>query len=171
LGSDVKGVNGNGDTCDRKFNKIHHTDWVFKEEGLNASAIITEVAEKHGYDKSWEWYDDTPLHSAIRKGNDKAVKLLLEAGADPTLQSGHEDNVYPTPLGLVQKPDWSMKYHRISEKKLKNIEMLLTTCISFWNDASYSCAKAGWRRKWNNKCLDLEKMREALELTVAACDW
>ena len=55
-GSNVTGVNGNGDTCDRKFNKIDHKNFVFKEEALNASRILTEVAEKHGYDKSYEWY-------------------------------------------------------------------------------------------------------------------
>lgn len=41
---------------DRKTNKVDHKEFVFKEEALNASRIHTEVVEKYGYDKSWEWY-------------------------------------------------------------------------------------------------------------------
>ena len=60
---------------------------------------------------------------------------------------------------------------KLPKKKLNNIEMMLTTCLSFWNSSDYAGARAGGRKKWDNKCIDLEKMNEALELTVAVCDW
>ena len=70
---------------------------------------------------------------------------------------------------MVQKPDYTMS--KVPKKKLNNIEMMLTTCLSFWNEADYNSAKAGWRTKWSNKCIDLGRLRQALELTVAVCDW
>ena len=154
---------------ERDKNKVDHKEFKCREQALNASRIRTEVVEKYGYDKSWEWYDDTALHRAIRKGNDKAVKLLLEAGADPTLETGHEDDEYPDALKLVQKPTYSMT--KLPKKKLKNIEDMLKTCLMHWERSEQAGSRAGGRTKWNNKCIDLEKMRESLKMQVLVCDW
>ena len=63
------------------------------------------------------------------------------------------------------------------KNNLKNIEMMLTTCLSFWKNSDYSGARAGTfaenggRKNWDNKCIDLKKMNEALDLAVVVCDW
>merc|ERR1712129_656341 len=56
----------------------------------------TEVQEKHGYDKSWEWHGDTALIAAARAGHVEVVKYLLHEGADPTLKSCPTDDEYET---------------------------------------------------------------------------
>ena len=55
---------------------------------VNAARRWTEVQEKWGYDKSWEWYGDTALIAAARRGHAEVVRYLLDkALADPTLES------------------------------------------------------------------------------------
>eukprot|EP00092_Neocalanus_flemingeri_P027586 GFUD01029929.1.p1 GENE.GFUD01029929.1~~GFUD01029929.1.p1 ORF type:complete len:362 (-),score=68.48 GFUD01029929.1:61-1146(-) len=63
---------------------------------LNGARHWTEVQEKHGYDKSWEWFGDTALIAAARAGHVEVVKLLLLEGADVTLDSCPSDDNYET---------------------------------------------------------------------------
>ena len=63
---------------------------------VNGSRKWTEVQEKHGYDKSWEWHGDTALIAAARAGHVEVVKHLLHEGADPTLKSCPTDDEYET---------------------------------------------------------------------------
>ncbi|XP_066911071.1 uncharacterized protein [Clytia hemisphaerica] len=60
-----------------------------KAGAINGSRKWTEVEEKWGYDKSWEWHDDTPLIAAARNGHFEVAHYLLSVGADPTLESCH----------------------------------------------------------------------------------
>jgi len=59
---------------------------------VNHARRWTEVEEKWGYDKSWEWFDSTAITVAARRGELAMVKALLLAGADPTLVGCHTDN-------------------------------------------------------------------------------
>ena len=60
---------------------------------VNASRRWTEVQEKWGYDKSWEWHGDTALVAAARCGHSAVVRYLLAEGlADPTLESCYIDD-------------------------------------------------------------------------------
>ena len=65
---------------------------------VNWSRTWTEVQEKWGYDKSWEWHGDTALIAAARHGHHDVVRLLLLRGADPTL--------------IVDLCPWPLKYYR-----------------------------------------------------------
>ena len=98
------------------------------------------------------------------------MKLLLAAGADPTLTTGYWSDIYPTPMELA-KSSLDSSRDELPKNKMKNIENMLTTCLDFWNTSDHATAHAGGRRKWDNKCFDLVTMNEALELTVAICDW
>lgn len=101
-----------------------------KSETLNKARRWTEVVEKMGYDKSWEWFDDTPLIAAARAGHFDIVKLLLMEGADPTLKSCHTDDVYETAEQAARSG---------------NIINLLREAVKYWNVATYSSAHASER--------------------------
>ena len=60
---------------------------------VNHARRWTEVEEKWGYDKSWEWFDSTAITVTARRGELAMVKALLLAGADPTLVGCHTDDV------------------------------------------------------------------------------
>lgn len=100
------------------------------------------------------------MHRAIRKGNLEAVELLLKAGADPTLETGHEDNVYGNALELIQNPQWDMR--DLSKSRLDAMEVMVKTSMEFWDKSTYSGARADYPRKLDNKCKDLKKLRKAL---------
>lgn len=70
----------------------------FSPVQINVARKWTEVEEKMGYDKSWDWYDDTPLIAASREGHFDVVKYLVSHEADPTLESCHRCDVYETAL-------------------------------------------------------------------------
>lgn len=64
-------------------------------------------------------YGDTALHFAIHHNRSVILKMLLEAGADPTIQN----NVQKTPIDIAkdqEKPDFEeemKKYVKITEPK------------------------------------------------------
>lgn len=96
---------------------------------LNSCRTRTEVVEKLGYDKTWEWHDDTAVHAAIRVNSSKTLMVLLKHGADPTLQTGHIDDIYPNAFDLAEK-SWS------------NCKRVLAVVRDFWKDADYKSARA-----------------------------
>jgi len=135
---------------------------------LNHAKKWTEVQEKCGYDKSWEWFGDTALISAARNGNFMMVKFLLLEGADPTLSSCPYDDEYETALKATQN---RAKYYNEKLEKLKtgsyrvevselerdprkfvegilgnvisfdNIIKLLQEAEKYWDRASYAHAR------------------------------
>jgi len=83
---------------------------------LNHARRWTEVQEKWGYDKSWEWFHSTAITVAARRGELTMVKALLLAGADPTLEGCHTDDVYQN---AVQAAEYSKKNVENTVKNLK----------------------------------------------------
>lgn len=149
------------------------------------------MVEKYGYDKSWEWYTDTALHRAVRKENVKALRLFLEAGADPVLTTGYEDDVYPTVFELAEKPDWRMR--ELPKGVLEDMKKLLNVAKPFWNyvkketyqerrareeaglpepkGRSGGGAHAGTRGKSWIKCENLEGLKAAIKEVSETIDW
>jgi len=154
-------------------NVVTFKKFTSKEQALNIARFVTEEEEKHHYTKSWGWYEDTALHAAVRQGRDKMVKLLLEAGADPTLKAcvgDSDDQSYA--IDLVQK----LKTKGYSVRCYNNIEMMLTVALEFWNEASYSGISAGdsgTTRSWSNanQCKDLDGLQKQLSVVTELCDW
>ena len=83
---------------------------------LNHARRWTEVQEKWGYDKSWEWFHSTAITVAARRGEPAMVKALLLAGADPTLEGCHTDDVYQN---AVQAAEYSKKNADSAVESLK----------------------------------------------------
>eukprot|EP01084_Bolivina_argentea_P121354 215044_1 len=65
---------------------------------LNKRQRWTEVQEKFGYDKSWEWYGNSALIEASQRGFTDIVKVLLLNGANPILESCPTEDVHHTAL-------------------------------------------------------------------------
>ena len=149
-------------------NVITFKKFTCREQALNTARYVTE-SERW---KQWEWYEENALHAAIRTGNDVMVKLLLEAGADPTLEGcrGDSDNKFDC-WKLLQKLKHSCKKIRYN-----NIEMMLKVASKFWNKASYADIHAGSegaRRNWfnANTCKNLELMQKELKALEEFCTW
>merc|ERR1719341_2665371 len=83
---------------------------------LNHARRWTEVQGKWGYDKSWEWFDSTAITVAARRGELAMVQALLLAGADPTLEGCHTDDVYQN---AMQAAEYSRKNTESAVKNLK----------------------------------------------------
>jgi len=134
---------------------------------VNEARKWTEVQEKMGYDKSWTWFGDTALIAAARLGNLEMIRILLLAGADPTLESCPIDDEYENPLKAAntRKEKYEQELKKIEDGSLslngsdlemdagKRVESLLN-CVSkltkvvdllkivegFWIKTSYSSA-------------------------------
>lgn len=120
---------------------------------LNHAARWTEVQGKYGYDKSWEWFGDTALIAAARRGEVLMVKALLAVGADPTLESCPCDDLYED---ATKAAEASFKRNESaletltagSESKVRSLLMkqsslsktlsLLCLATNQWTKASYS---------------------------------
>lgn len=92
----VIAIKDDNNTLARKI--LTSTKAPSKVKVLNEAKKWSEVEEKYGYDKSWEWFGDTPLIAAARRGNFEISKLLLLEGADPTLKGSPSDDVVETAL-------------------------------------------------------------------------
>lgn len=100
---------------------------------INASRRWTEVEDKWGYDKSWDWNDDTALIAATRCGHASTVRLLLETGeCDPTLECCPNNDTYENALQVAQKNKFGL------------IETMLNVALQHWDKAPY--ASAGSKR-------------------------
>jgi len=110
-----------------KRGDISKVEKILKESGnslkvLNSARKWTEVEEKYGYDKSWEWFGDTPLIGAASGGYFRIVKLLLLLGADPTLVSSPSCDQYVCAIdGLNNNAGASEKTLRWMETEIKEI--------------------------------------------------
>lgn len=115
---------------------------------LNKSRKWTEVVEKWGYDKSWEWYDDTALIAAARSGHFDIVVHLLELGADPTLEACHVCDEYETALQAAEHLYKKKTTETPQSINLKNIIDVLHKVKVFWKNASYASSHySNWRQK------------------------
>ena len=83
---------------------------------VNHARRWTEVEEKWGYDKSWEWFGSTAITAAARRGEVAMVKALLVAGADPTLVGCHTDDVHQN---AVKAAEHSLKNAEDAVKDLR----------------------------------------------------
>ena len=152
---------------------------VIKEHGasasiVNASRKWTEVEEKYGYDKTWDWHDDTPLIAAARGGHFEVVKYLLSVNADPTLESCHicDENMNAKQVAEKSLKIVRERYDRflsgsarsydinkndgnsrqIAENLLTDIAKnesiigILDTAAAFWPKASYAGSRFSQRR-------------------------
>ena len=131
---------------------------------VNGCRTRTEIVEKYGYDKSWEWHDDTALHAAVRANSSKSVYYLLKFGADPTLESGHTDDFYPTPLDLA------VYFGR------QNCRELLEAALTCWKKAKYAGARAEEKNKprttdFDNQPHDRKKLIKELDETMGKLDF
>ena len=70
---------------------------------INSSRKWTETEEKWGYDKSWEWHDETPLLAASRNRYVDIVHYLLTMKADPTLEGCIACDTTESPIKAVEK--------------------------------------------------------------------
>lgn len=146
-------------------NIVTFKKFTSKEQALNVARFA----------KKYEVYEDNALIAAVRVGNDTMVKLLLEAGADPSLKSaGYNHQKHECAMELNQKLN-------NKDSKRINIEMMLTIALQFWDSADYSgCSsgKHGTNRIWFstadhtvNKCNDLETLQKQMEIVTEFCDW
>ena len=74
---------------------------------LNGCRTRTEIREGVRSDETWEWYDDTAVHAAIRANSSKTLLVLLKHGADPTLHTGHIDGMPRTDAFELAENSWS----------------------------------------------------------------
>lgn len=117
---------------------------------INTSRRWTEVEEKWGYDKSWEWHDDTPLIAAARNGHFDIVHYLLSVGADPTLESCHTCDVTGNASKAASKGLQSIMHQKCQTDKITKFEKIievLKIAESYWNKASYASARFSKERK------------------------
>ena len=85
-----------------ELDKLPKKDGSSRAAKLNHARRWTEVEEKWGYDKSWEWFGDTALTAAARRGEAEIVRALLVAGADPTLQACPSSDVTETAVQAAE---------------------------------------------------------------------
>ena len=133
---------------------------------VNAAGHWTEVEEKWGYDKTWQWYGDTALIAAARSGKAEVVRYLLAEGlADPTLdtcvsEDNYESATKACEVGKLRHSWRSAQYDEISK--------LLAAASPYWDRnpharASYDFTSASVRdRCIGNRPTDVARLRAAL---------
>eukprot|EP01025_Chloroclados_australasicus_P023546 TRINITY_DN23842_c0_g1_i5.p1 TRINITY_DN23842_c0_g1~~TRINITY_DN23842_c0_g1_i5.p1 ORF type:complete len:402 (+),score=51.04 TRINITY_DN23842_c0_g1_i5:55-1260(+) len=86
---------------------------AYVEAGANVDESLqwTEVQEKWGYDKSWDWDGDSALLAAAREGHEEIVRYLLGKGANRTHRCCVVDDVYETPVEAARKKG----FHKIAD--------------------------------------------------------
>lgn len=142
---------------------------------VNGTRIWTEVQDKCGYDKTWDWYDDTALIAAARIGHVEIVKILLLTGeCDPTLQSCPKDDVYENAHEAVlnAKKQYSSRNNTIDGNSNEIVQEMLNIANLYWDTASYKNACAGSRKEFTNriKCdteQDLVTYRKEIEAVAS----
>ncbi len=91
------------DPCNKKNERKNGTGDRRHGALVNACRNRKEVEEKHGYDKEWNWDDDTPLIAAVRGGHVDVVLELLIRGADTMCKSCPSDDVHETAFDVAEK--------------------------------------------------------------------
>ena len=141
---------------------------------VNAAGHWTEVEEKWGYDKTWQWYNDTALIAAARHGQAEVVRYLLAEGlADPTLQTSGNCNSDDFEMHSAQKAcEWAkariFPHMVLSMSRYDEISKLLAAASPFWDRnprarASYDYTSASVRdRCIGNRPTDVARLRAAL---------
>ena len=139
---------------------------------VNAAGHWTEVEEKWGYDKTFEWYNDTALIVAARHGRAEVVRYLLAEGlADPTLETSVNCNGDDYEMHSAQKAcEWGKVRHssRSALTQYDEISKLLAAASPFWDRnprarASYDYTSASVRdRCIGNRPTDVARLRAAL---------
>eukprot|EP01084_Bolivina_argentea_P153984 268452_1 len=94
----------------------------------------TEVQEKYGYDKSWEWFNNSALIVAAQNGYLAIVKQLLLNQADPMLESCWTDDEYHTALKAAQ----NARYGKDTEK-MKKIIAMISVVNELWTKLNPKC--------------------------------
>ena len=117
------------------INKLEFTIWIYQDLGETALhlAILREMGSSlhivdflaqnmptGGIDRT-SIAGETALHLSARHDRAEAMKLLLRAGADPTLRNNQDK----TPLDIAQE----LGHHTC--KELVNIDIEFRSCWSF----------------------------------------
>ena len=165
----------------RLVEKTTGTFLLERAQLVNAARRWTEVQEKWGYDKSWEWYGDTALIAAARRGHAEVVRYLLDkALADPTLVSCVNDDemesaekacevgkqscerLLATLANSVFTEHSQRQYEQNCDRKAKYDETqnLLAAALPYWekNRHSSACYKSADVR---SRCVDNRPNDEA----------
>ena len=144
---------------------------------VNDSRVRKEVQEKYGYDKTWDWYDDTALIASARLGNVEIVKLLLLTGVcDPTLKSCPDEHVYENAYEAVtnakdQNSNLNVSFNGNSKEVVME---MLDIANKYWEPATYQSARGDKRRVFSNriKCKDEAELDVFIrEITNAASNF
>ena len=122
----------------------------------------TEVVGKYGYDKSWEWFNNSALIEASWRGHIEIVRQLLLAGADPMLKSCYTDDEYHTAIGAANSSRFKNDTNKIVFPKI--IEMLYAV-HELWTESNPECNESAHYEK-NRK----EKNKPSIKDIKAAID-
>ena len=143
-----------------------------KQSVLNQARKWTEVQEKYGYDKQWDWFGDTALIAASRNCHLDVVKYLLLQGADPNLESCPYDDQYESAEKAAKSQLNRLKIGEVSDWKVKKCEQiiaLLKEVSKIWPKSDFSSAHFDKERakefKLKPKLADdfMKQIKEAVE--------
>mmetsp|Transcript_106264 Transcript_106264/g.310674 ORF Transcript_106264/g.310674 Transcript_106264/m.310674 type:complete len:526 (+) Transcript_106264:76-1653(+) len=138
---------------------------------VNAAKRWTEVTEKWGLEKSWEWFGDTPLIAASRNGHPEVVRYLLLELADPTLESCPQEDKYEDAMKAAAQSLRRLGCTLSDSRAGIGQQLacrLLQTAMGYWSEAPYKSPAYGKKRraKMRNEPRDKEGLRAAMEATA-----
>lgn len=127
---------------------------------LESCGTWTEVQEKcSGYDKSWDWKNDTPLSMACSQGHLLVVQMLLDRRANPHHRVCNECDVHYDPLSIALQfgyldcaADVKRAIHAEEEDKARKIrEAALQLYHAAVDEASLKQEQEALAGRWQNR--------------------
>eukprot|EP01083_Nonionella_stella_P026162 72020_1 len=121
-------------------------EYIANGGNLDKRKRWTEVQEKYGYDKSWEWFGDSALIIAAQKGYHRIVYHLLLAGADPMLESCPYDDYYHSALKAAEAAR-----HINGDKQTNLIILAISNVNELWKKLNPKCNESANYTKQKKK--------------------
>ena len=115
---------------------------------LNERQRWTEVTEKMGYDKSWEWFGDSALIAAARRGHVEIVAELLLNQADPMLESCPYDDIYVNALGVAKKD---------------KIKQMISAVLELWKALNPKCSESAHYKKKKHRVVKKKPSKQSIK--------